>query len=474
MNWHISGKLAALAAVLSLAVLGSCSGNNGEQRTDRLVVWTTESDPKAGQVMARIETQFEQQHPGVDLVVETVSWGDVSERLINASRSGEWPDVSHIQPFMAYSLFSRNELLPITDVRDAIERENGPIFPAVRDLQVFGDGGGQVYGIAYAVGTTFWSVLAERLPPGENLSNVRTWNDYLALAQRVHAADPDRNRITVPGGAPFFMDQLFGEMVANAGGRLFGEDRCPVLNSREVIATLDFFRQLKAAGLLADDWSSQAYTDQFARLADGRVFSVLVTYARAAQSVREAYRTSGRNPADANERTLLWLNQPTLSPGLPSVATIDAEPWVVFAAAARRQQANGMRNDALAKAFLRLFYSRENYAAYTRQVPIHLTPIFERMANDPAYVAATRPFESWHRQTLRRLSDGTTRPILMPDLSPSGRSLPFLLEFQRAGILSGAINDVLQGNYTPQAAAARAQERALQLANRSEGISCRR
>lgn len=465
-------RAAALAAV-SLLVGPACSGGGGAEQTNRLLVWTTETDPRAGAVMARLEAEFERRHAGVDLVIETVSWGDVSERLINASQSGNWPDVSHIQPFMAFSLYERGQLLPITDVRNEIEAANGPIFPAVRDLQTFGPQR-DVYGIAYAVGTTFWSGLADRLPAGTDLARVSTWDDYLALARHAHASDPVRNRVTIPGAAPFFMDQLFGELVANAGGRLFGSDRCPTLTSPEVIAALTFFRRLADEGLLADDWPTQTYTDQFVRLANGTVFSVPVTYARAAQSVRESYRTSGRSPDDANDQTLRWLDQPVLRRGLPSIATIDAEPWVVFAAAGRRQQPNGQRNDILAKDFLRLFYARENYAAFTRQVPIHLTPIFERMAQDPAYVAATRPFEQWHRRTLERLSNGSTRPILMPDLSETGRSLPFLLEFQRAGVLSGAIADVVQGGHTPQAAAERAQLRAVQLVQRTSNITCGR
>ena len=205
-----------LAAVAALSVfMSACTGPKSET-TDKVVVWTTETDKKAADVSKRLENEFEHRHPGVDLVIETVAWNDLSERLINASQSGNWPDVSHVQPFMAYSLFAKNELLPITDVRDAVEKENGPIFPAVRDLQTFGSDK-QVYGLAYAVGTTFWSVLAEQLPPGQDLSAVKVWADYLKLAQQARAGNPKRNRVTLPGGSPFFMDQLFGELVANAG-----------------------------------------------------------------------------------------------------------------------------------------------------------------------------------------------------------------------------------------------------------------
>ncbi len=456
----------------ALLLLAGCGGNDTE-RTNRLVVWTTEADRGAGEVMTRLEQEFERRHPGVDVVVETINWNDLSERLINASQSGGWPDVSHIQPFMAYSLFQRSELLPITDVRNDIEAANGPIFPAVRDLQVFGPNR-DVYGIAYAVGTTFWSLLPEQLAPGEDLSRVRLWSDYLAVAQRARAANPERNRVTLPGGSPFFMDQLFAELVANAGGRLFDESGCPLLTSPQVISVLGFFRQMRDADILAADWPTQTYADQFDRLGAGTVVSVPVTYSRSALAIRAEYREQGRNPDDANERTIYWLDQPTQRGGLTSIATIDAEPWVVFRAASLRENASGRRNDELAREFLRMFYSQASYAAFTRTVPVQLTPIFERMATDPAYVATTRPFEGWHRRTLERLRNGSTRPILMPDLSESGRTLPFLLEFQRANILSGAISDVIQTDNTVQAAAERAQLRAIQVVRRVTNRNCGR
>ena len=348
MNIRLSRRC-VIGLVGALIALAGCGGDSIE-RTNRLVVWTTEADPRAGQVMTRLAEEFERRHPGVEVVVETIAWNDLSERLINASHSGGWPDVSHIQPFMAYSLFEDAELLPITDVRNEIESANGPIFPAVRDLQVFGPNR-DVYGIAYAVGTTFWSILPNQLAPGEDLSRVRLWSDYVAVAQRARAANPERNRITLPGGSPFFMDQLFGELVANAGGRLFNESGCPMLTSPQVISVLSFFRQLRDADVLARDWPTQTYADQFDRLGAGTVFSVPVTYSRSALAIRAEYGRRGRNPDEANEQTIYWLNQPTQRAGLPSIATIDAEPWVVFRAASRRENANGRRNDELAKEF---------------------------------------------------------------------------------------------------------------------------
>jgi len=458
-----------LSAAMLCGGLSACAKKEEVVQTSKLVIWTTESHPGASAVMHSIEQQFEKEHPGVDVVIEAINWDKLSERLINATTSDSLPDVTHIQPFMAYSLYEQNKLLPLTDVRDAIEAENGPIFPAVRDLQVYGPDK-QAYGIAYAVGTTFWSTRTDMLR-GVSAGNLATWDDYIRFARMAKEKDPKHNFVTLPGGSPFFIDQLFAELVANAGGKLFNDRRCPQLESAEVVDTLRFFQRLNTEGLLSPDWATQQYLDQFLQLADGKVVNVPVTYARASRSVQASF--DKQTPTKiADEKLLLWLNQPTRTAGGKSIATIDAEPWVLLSVSRNRKQSDGRTNEELGKAFLHLYYKRENYLAFTKTVPIHLTPIFEPLANDPVYVAATAPFQSWHQNTLQRLKDGSTRPILMPDLSEEGRTIPYLLDFQRAGILSGAVADVIQSNQAPEAAAKRAQTRALQLVQRSGVKTC--
>lgn len=474
---HIKKAITAtLLSACSLLALSACSSKTqpiaDDIPSDRFVIWSTESDPGAQAVLKNIELQLEQKHTGTDVVVETVGWGDVSERLINARNERDYPDVSHIQPFMAYSLYSRDLLLPVTNVRAKLEEDYGPILPAIRNLQEFD---GQVYGIAYAVGTTFWSIRADMIPDGLDVSEIETWEDYLNFIRMANEGRDAGAKVTLPGGSPFFIDQLFGELVANADGKLFDDLGCPTLTSTAVIKTLNFFEDLNDSGALASDWASQTYTDQFSELARGDVFSVPVTYARASRTVIETFRNDPiLDVNDVSDELVYWLQQPVAEAGLTPIATIDAEPWVVFKSSASRVQRDGVNNDQIAKDFLELFYQPKNYDLYTEAVPVHLTPIFERMANSPRYISATVPFTDWHVNTLTHLRSGTTRPILMPDISQSGKSLPFLLEFQRAGILSGAVSDVIESGASPEKAAIRAQTRAIQIVQRhSDEYTCK-
>ena len=462
-------KLTAL--IFASVAFAGCSDH---YKTSELDIWSTESDSSSKEVLESVAEQLEQKHKniGLDVRITHMGWGATSENLLNARNSGDLPDVSHVQPFMAYSLYEDQLLLPISDVISDIESINGPIFTAVRDLQKFGDEN-QHYGIAYAVGSTFWSIRTDLIPDSQNIEEITTWSDYLNFAVEVNKTNPEHLKVTIPGGSPFFVDQLYAEMIANSGGRIFDENRCPLLTSESSIKTLQFFKDLKDKNLLSHDWSTQTYQDQFVKLANGEVFSVPVTYARASKKIQEIYEASpDKTKADANDKEIFWLNQPTQKASHISLGTIDAEPWVVFSVSDRRLQSDGTRNSQLAKEFLQLFYEESNYLNYTQSVPIHLTPIFENIASSDEYSSSIGNFSSWNIKTIDRLKEGTIRPILMPDISPSGKSLPFLLEFSRVGILSGAVSDVLESNIPVIESAERAQQRALQIVRRSKSGAC--
>jgi len=455
--------------LLSAVGLLGCQDN---YNTDRLIIWSTESDENAQVKLEEIALELESSHSGLDVIIETMSWGTTSEKLLNARQASDLPDISHIQPFMAYSLYSSGDLLPVTDVVNDIEAENGPIFPAVRDLQKYGNPA-ETYGIAYAVGSTFWSVRTDLIPNKDQLYQIKTWKDYLEFATAANASNPDAMKVTIPGGSSFFIDQLYGELVANAGGSLFDVDQCPILNSPASKDALVFMKDLKDNNLLAIDWATTSYPDQFNQLASGKVFSVPVTYARASRAVEKVYEnSSNKTIADANDKELYWLDQPTLEANTQSLGTIDAEPWVIFNVSKNRKNQSGMSNDTLAKEFLRLFYSKKHYTDFTKTVPVHLTPIFESIASSSEYKSSIGEFKSWNDNTIRRLKDGTTRPILMPGGTGISKNLPFLLEFSRAKVLSGAVSDVLQSDFSIEDATNRAQERALRIVARS-GIDCK-
>jgi ABC-type glycerol-3-phosphate transport system substrate-binding protein len=448
---HWFGRMSlAAAAIVATGCLANCS-NWGTQTTE-LVIWQTETDPKAKKVLEDLAVAFEKSHPGVDVQIESVPWGSLSEKLSTALRNDDPPDIAHLEPFMAYGLVERGLLSPIDDLITDLEKANGPILPAVRDLQRFD---GKHYGIAYAVGVTGWTFDTRKaggapLPYPVDTKGTITQDAFFKYLAQVKAANPGA-KVLLPGGTPFFMDQLFGELVANNGGRLFEPStRTFQFTSEPVRRALEFFVRLQKTGMLSNEWQGQQYVEQFKRLAQpGSIFLTPVTYARASVAIDKEL-TEEKKSGEANAGTFRFTSPPTGRPGTHPVATIDAEPFVIFERTASETAPGGGTKRQLAVEFLKAFYERGSYLRFVSTVPIHLTPIFSELAVDAAYTNAIAPgWKDWHEHTLAFLKDSNlTRPILVPgpDASRLEEDLrnPYLLQLEAQGIISKAISAALQ------------------------------
>lgn len=429
-----------------------------------MTVWQTETNKQAIAALAKVEMEFEKKYTNVDLIIESVSWGDLSGKLTMAIKTNALPDIAHIQPFMAYSLVDKNKLVPITDLVEELDQQHGGILKSVKNLQRYDD---EYYGIAYAVGSTFWSIRTDYIPKSWDINKVETWTDYLKLVEDTKKAHEDY-RVILPGGSPFFIDQLYGELLANMKGRFFDPNTLmPEFESKENIAVLNFFRQLQQTGALDPSWPTTGYLQQFEKLAKGKAFSVPVTYARAAKTIENHVEMGSGNKNDVGPKTFYWLEQPTPVSGSTPISTIDCEPFVIFDVAANRNYDEKFNNVDLSKDFLRMFYSTENYHRFTQSVPVQLTPIFNDMANGFAYKASIGKWRDWHDKAIKKLgSTDTAKPIFMPDTSEAARKIPFLMEFQASRIVSdGVTAAILNPDKPVDAIANEMQQRALEFVN---------
>lgn len=450
--------LGLVIVTVLMTLVNSCRKDSKSQPVT-LRIWQTETDPEAKKQLEKIVEDFKKAHKGeVEIDLESVAWSSLSSKLTNAINADNQPDIAHIEPFMAASLVSRDKLIPLDEVIDQITQENNDkIFESVLNLQEFD---GKRYGIAYAVGTTGFAYrkdIADKL----KLSQPKKWDEYVEFVKKMSQENDGKLKLLLPGGDPFFIDQLFAELVANNGGTLFNpETNRPKLDSKEVIETLEFFRQLKP--YVDSSWKDQKYLDQFNRLARGETGNVPVTYARASRSI-EAVEKDGAMPKDikASPDFFAWMPQVTgPSYNGEPIATIDCEPYVIFKKNSGNAETDSQR-EKLAKEFLTLYFKSDNYINFVNKVPIHLTPIFKNMALNAPYTSneLISRWKPWEQQTIQFLENpNRVRPILMPDNSITGRKIPFLLEFQARNILTKAVSAVVSEDVAPEIAAKRAQE----------------
>lgn len=418
-------KLVVLEIFVSFLLLVGCGNNKPKEK---LIIWQTESDPNARQILDSIKEDFESKH-NVEIEIILNSWGAQADKLTKAIKTDGLPDIAHIQPFMEMSFISIDKLVPLNDVYSKLEQTEGKMFDIAKEVTRHN---GINYGIPYALGITSWSYNSTKCI--SNFENALSWDEFLANC--ILSKEKDKNfSIMVPGASPFFMEQLYGELLANNNGKLFDENGNPLFESIENIEVLNFLRKLKDNDLLHPNWKNQTYLDQFTQLAEGNTSCVLVTYARASNTIKEIVT----NKALANDSIYSWMKQPAGPSGHinNSISTLDCEPWVIF-----KKDNSSDERIKLCKAFLLAYYEKSNYKKFVSQVPMHLTPIFIDLSKDQYYLDKIKGWESWNTLTMDYLLNKdslSTRPILMPDNTEIGRSWGFLLELQYSQILSNAI-----------------------------------
>lgn len=454
--------------VIIAATILSCKTNekketNENKRLGKIVVWQTETDPQAIDTLKSIIKRFENKF-NVDVELESVPWNSLSSKLAIAINAHNVPDIAHLEPFMVWSIASKDLLIPIDDVIDEIEKENNDtILECVRDIQLFGK---HRYGIAYAVGVTGFAYrkdISDKL----GLKIPKTWDELLEYIKKMYDAGGGNLKVLLPGGDPFFIDQLYAELLANNGGRLFDPITLrPLLDSKESIEVLKFFKNLTP--YLDESWQNTKYLDQFNRLGRGEAILVPVTYVRASKSIERSLKELGSgSELKAGPDFFGLMEQPVgWSYNGPSISTIDCEPFVIFKESANRKIGD---NDAsfYSKEFLKFFYLRENYMHFVKNVPIHLTPIFKNMSTfDTLYTNSglIKRWQPWQDFCQNHLKDESrVRPILMPDNNPKSKEIPFLLDFQAKNILTEAVNDVIYNNLSPEKAGKIAQVKTIKL-----------
>jgi ABC-type glycerol-3-phosphate transport system substrate-binding protein len=407
-----------------------------------LHVWHTEVEPPTVKAIQDGPiAEFERRVPGFRVKQQALGWGDLNTKLLAALAAGNPPDLTHLNPFVTASLYTKGLLRPMDElVRDLGERD---IHGAVLRLQHFD---GRYYGIAHAMGAVFIAERRDireqrRLPPPE------TYDDMVALAAAL-TEEGKRFGITMPGEKLYMGFVLPAEWLASAGGGWVDPKTWrPQMNGRAMLETLAYLRRLNR--YMPPGWSGQKYLDTLAALSTGRVAMVYLSGARTIGYI-ERYAPDGMRDPDH----FAPLFKPRGPSGRTGMGTLDCENWAVFTQSKHPDEAFE---------FLRIFYKPEHYLRYCHTVPIHLTPIFASMHADPAYLAhpVIAKWRPWHDFMVAGLKAGRFQPIGFS--RPEDKLLPFLAELEGSGIVADLVVDVMAAGKDPRVEADRAQRRAEEL-----------
>ncbi len=437
-----------LFLVLSTSVL-SCTGAEDaldDPKPIRITIWHTESDPDAAthidQIARIVQAEFQDRKDFTPILsVSTQNWGDIATRLFQEPTP---PDITHLQPFMVYQVLDHYQgetgfhLHPLDNLIARIQSTGGPIEGSVLALHRYKHGAkdtSNIYGIAYAVGTTFIAYRKDWVPPRTPLP--ATWEDLIefadVLAANAKSKDYEPAPFILPGKSPFFIGQLLNEIVVSLGGSIYSDGK-PNFDTPEMARALNVMQDMIAR--TGGNFAKTEYKPQFSDFAAGLGAVVPVTYGRATKQIDTYLSDSG---STLTESDYAVLQQPGPNAQTPGVATIDAEPWVIIERPISESESDRSERKIrieIAERFLEKFYEPETYLNFTELVPVHLRPIFEDLG--PKYDDAPNQIRWKHwvesgRSMLHR--PGGVAPILLDRSGETGTQVKFALSLQRKSVL---------------------------------------
>ena len=433
--------LAGTGAALGAVTLGRAPAAIGQQVRE-LQVWHTEVEPQTVKIIQDTSiAEFERKVPGFKVRQQALGWGDLNTKLLASLSAGSPPDLTHLNPFMTASLYTKNLLRPMDELIRALGEND--IHEATRKLQYFD---GKYYGVTHAMGATYFCERRD-LREKKGLKPPETYADMLVARRRAHRGRP--LRLPDAGREALHGLRASGGVdgVATAAPGWTPRRGGPSSTAQSMLETLDYLQKLNK--FQSQGWSGQKYLDTQAALATGKIAMSYLSGARAIGYI-EKYAPEGmRDPEH-----FMPMLRPRGPSGKVGISALDGENWAVFSQ-------SKYPNEAFE--FLRLFYKKEHYLQYCHSVPIHLTPIFKSMLGDPAYLANERikKWRAWHDVMLAGLRGNRFLPLGFT--RPEDNLLPFLAELDGSSIVADMIVEVMVGGKNPKAEADRAQKRAEEL-----------
>ena len=259
------------AAALALTGCGGDTGSGGGGGDRTLTVWIMEgTNPDAQPFFAELSTAF-QQRTGATLDVQFVQWASAHDRFVTAIAGGTTPDVAEVGTTWVAEFADAGALVDLTQrVRDAGLSEG-----LVDGLVEAGTIGDALYGMPWYAGVRSvvyrTDVFAEL-----GLAPPTTWDELVAVGERIRQGRPDLVPLPIAGDAEFVVYPfLWG-----AGGEVAtrnGDTWVSGVDSPQSRAGIQFYSDLAVRHGLstpaAATWRETDVRDAFTKGQAAMVFS---------------------------------------------------------------------------------------------------------------------------------------------------------------------------------------------------------
>jgi len=229
-------RSAAVAVALALVAAG-CAARH-ETGVTTLRFWAM---GREGEVVQELVRDFEREHPGIRVEVQSIPWTAAHEKLLTAHVGGSTPDVAQLGNTWIAEFTALDAIAPLPAALDSLRRHG---FEGIWETNVID---GVTRGVPWYVDTRVLFYRRDLLEQAGYRTMPQTWAEWRAAMVAIkRMVGPDRFAIFLPTNE-FAPEQILG---AQAGSSLLGDGGTRgVFSGPEFRRAFDFYLDLFRSGL---------------------------------------------------------------------------------------------------------------------------------------------------------------------------------------------------------------------------------
>lgn len=214
---------------------GNNSGGSTGGGTTQLTFWHQEGVPHRAEQFEKFTQQFNEQHDGVQVSVQSQTWGEVFGLLTSALEAGNEPDFMFSLPPFTMTFQSRGDLVDVSDIVSDIGDEHGFLENTVRPFEY--DNG--------TWGIPMWDMVFLNHYRSDTLGQTDVWppQNWTEWKQALTAVTSgDNYGIVLPAADNLWTtENLYNLMIPN-DAYVYGPDGGIMFDTQETVETLEFYK----------------------------------------------------------------------------------------------------------------------------------------------------------------------------------------------------------------------------------------
>lgn len=334
----------------------------GDEIKGEITMWSSFTQGARTEWMENKAREFEKEHPGVTINIETFSWNEFNTKWTTGLTAGQVPDLSTALPTQVVEMINSDALIPVTNVIDDIGKDR--FAPA--SLKE-GEKDGQYYSVPiYSHAQVMWyrkDILEEH-----NIPVPKTWKELKEATDKIGKSG-DNYPLSVPMGSNDSMATRYLNFYMRSKGKtLLNPDGTANLTSPEAQEAInywaDMFRDSSPQGSVNYNVLDQA---------------TLFYQGKTAFDFNSGFHISGvqKNRPDLADKIAaapLPMAEEGGEENYPAEVTNVA--MVVWGAS---------KNPGVAKAFLESLYEDDDYINFLHSIPGGMLPSLQDINSNPKY-----------------------------------------------------------------------------------------